>query len=308
MAMWTYDEPWPNSAHGSIIDYYGRAKMAYYAVKQTCAMVDVSLSYSDASTAPGQQMKVALYLENEEDQSFAALGITQVRVDYFDAHTGATVAPSFESSVLDVNASSNVKIAAFVPATIPAAAAAAAVAAVATGGGGDGGGSGVVFARASLLWANKTVLTSHDYTFALAEQRPKSAPFAPLLSAPAANFSLVALDAASCDAAGASAPCVRLQNTGVHPTQQQQQEEEGSTPCALFVKLTLQHVANSSDVPYTIFSRNHFTLRPAEAATVAIEYGASECGSGDGNDDGGGGGCEVCAEAWNSPPMCTPLP
>ena len=44
MAMWTYDEPWPNSVHGSIIDYYGRTKMAYYAVKQTCAMVDVSPS------------------------------------------------------------------------------------------------------------------------------------------------------------------------------------------------------------------------------------------------------------------------
>jgi hypothetical protein len=26
MAMWTYDEPWPNTEHGSIIDYYGRPK------------------------------------------------------------------------------------------------------------------------------------------------------------------------------------------------------------------------------------------------------------------------------------------
>ena len=45
MAFWTFDEPWPNSAYGNVIDYYGLPKMAYWWVKQSMAMVDVSLEY-----------------------------------------------------------------------------------------------------------------------------------------------------------------------------------------------------------------------------------------------------------------------
>ena len=28
MASWTFDEPWPNAAHGCVIDYYGQTKHA----------------------------------------------------------------------------------------------------------------------------------------------------------------------------------------------------------------------------------------------------------------------------------------
>jgi hypothetical protein len=67
-------------------------------------------------------------------------------------------------------------------------------------------------------------------------------------------------------------------------------------PCALFVKLTLRRAregaAPPTDVPYAIFARNHFVLRPSELVQVAVEQGLQDCVS--------AAGCEVCAEAWNS--------
>ena len=49
MASWTFDEPWPNAAHGSVIDYYGLTKMAFYHVRDALRpKYSVSLKYSDA--------------------------------------------------------------------------------------------------------------------------------------------------------------------------------------------------------------------------------------------------------------------
>ena len=54
MASWTFDEPWPNAAHGCIVDYYGLPKMAFYWVRDALRMVDVALAYSDIHTPVGQ--------------------------------------------------------------------------------------------------------------------------------------------------------------------------------------------------------------------------------------------------------------
>ena len=111
---------------------------------------------------------------------------------------------------------------------------------------------------------------SQSANFAVAETRPV-APFASLLDAPAANFTIVRADIRSVEVANMPA-----------------------APCALFVKLTLRRKyedRTSTDVPYAIFARNHFVLRPSEVAQVAVEQGLEDCA---------GVTCEVCAEAWNS--------
>ena len=67
MAMWTFNEPWPNAVHGSILDYRGRPKHAYWWVKQAMAMLDVSLEYySLVHVADGHTSHaVALWVDSE---------------------------------------------------------------------------------------------------------------------------------------------------------------------------------------------------------------------------------------------------
>jgi hypothetical protein len=78
------------------------------------------------------------------------------------------------------------------------------------------------------------------------------------------------------------------------------------------VKLILQY-KNGTDVPYAIFGRNHFMLKPGENAAVIIEQGAKDCMSGMsgvGSMSSVGGlesECEVCAEAWNGEAVCVGL-
>ena len=67
MASWTFDEPWPNAAHGCVIDYYGLPKHAFYSVRQSMAMLDVSLAYSNIHAAPGQQLQATVWVDSELD-------------------------------------------------------------------------------------------------------------------------------------------------------------------------------------------------------------------------------------------------
>jgi hypothetical protein len=50
--------------------------MAFYAVKPACAMVDVSLSYSDVWTPPGQPMNISLWIDNELDEDLELLQVS----------------------------------------------------------------------------------------------------------------------------------------------------------------------------------------------------------------------------------------
>ena len=280
MAMWTYDEPWPNAAHGSIIDYYGRPKMAYYSVKQACAMVDISLHYSNIWVSPGERLGVSVWVDNELDH---ALERPMITIELFDLR-GRQVATGFEAGQgcpgfrphtkcgLVINASSNAGGATFpgsprdglgpIPASLEGT---------------------VIFVRASLFAQDNSLLASHDYAYSVAKSKPV-APFASLLNAPEADFAITS------GCATGEAGCVTVQN-------------DAEAPCALFVKLTLRAESGSS-IPYAIFERNHFILRPGEATHVAIEQGAESCTR-------PGAGCMVCAEAWNSPagakPPCTAI-
>jgi beta-mannosidase len=62
---WTYNEPWPNAAHGCVVEYFGRPKMAYYYVKQSYAALDISAVYPSLLVAPGKLFRVPVFVSSD---------------------------------------------------------------------------------------------------------------------------------------------------------------------------------------------------------------------------------------------------
>ena len=65
-----------------MIDWYGLPKHAYYTVRQSMAMLDVSLSYSDIHAAPGKQLPATVWVDSE----LADARQCAVEVQYFTPH------------------------------------------------------------------------------------------------------------------------------------------------------------------------------------------------------------------------------
>lgn len=63
-ASWTFNEPWPNAAHGCLVEYYGKTKMAYYYTKATCAPVDISFVYDNLECRPDQPLDLEVWVSN----------------------------------------------------------------------------------------------------------------------------------------------------------------------------------------------------------------------------------------------------
>jgi hypothetical protein len=56
-AFWTLNEPWPNAAYGSIVDWFGEKKAAYYAAtKKPYSTTDASLTYSSLFLVAGEKL------------------------------------------------------------------------------------------------------------------------------------------------------------------------------------------------------------------------------------------------------------
>lgn len=60
--MWTFNEPWPNAAHGSIVEYYGKPKMAFYYTRNSYAQINVSAKYNTISLHPGDTLGLPLFV------------------------------------------------------------------------------------------------------------------------------------------------------------------------------------------------------------------------------------------------------
>ncbi len=69
-AFWTFNEPWPNAAHGCVVEFYGRPKMAYYYAKQSYAPVDISAVYGSLSCNAGKPMDVQVWVTNDGPRQF----------------------------------------------------------------------------------------------------------------------------------------------------------------------------------------------------------------------------------------------
>jgi beta-mannosidase len=67
--VWTFNEPWPNAAHGCIVEYSGCLKMAYYFVKQSYAPVDVSAEFAGITCPAGSVFPVSLWVTSDESEA-----------------------------------------------------------------------------------------------------------------------------------------------------------------------------------------------------------------------------------------------
>lgn len=61
---WTYNEPWPNAAHGCLVEYYGKPKMALYYTKKTCNLIDISCVYDNLECSPDKPLNLELWVSN----------------------------------------------------------------------------------------------------------------------------------------------------------------------------------------------------------------------------------------------------
>jgi len=68
-AYWTFNEVWPDAAYGSVVEFYGPPKMAYYvAAKRPYAATDVSLRYEQIAYAAGAQLTASVWCVSEAAQ------------------------------------------------------------------------------------------------------------------------------------------------------------------------------------------------------------------------------------------------
>ena len=65
VAIWTFNEPFPNSAHGCLIDYSGHPKTALYYSQRAMAPLDVSLRYDHIWAPAGEAINATVYLDDE---------------------------------------------------------------------------------------------------------------------------------------------------------------------------------------------------------------------------------------------------
>jgi beta-mannosidase len=73
---WQLNEPWPNAAGTSLVDYFGRPKSAYWALRRAYRPLHVSLSYPTLSWTAEGEFRADVWLHN----SGAALALLNVAV------------------------------------------------------------------------------------------------------------------------------------------------------------------------------------------------------------------------------------
>jgi beta-galactosidase/beta-glucuronidase len=277
MASWTFDEPWPNCAHGSVVDYYGRPKHAFYAVRAALATVDVSLSYSDITIAASTQehststSTIPAMVFVDSNMAEPLVGV-DVLIEYFTPHASPSLpfAPSKEhiatNITVDPSAVTNLGKLNFMP---PASLV------------------GQVLILRLSMHQGANLLARHDYTFGVTAgtrsgSNSTDAPLASLLAAPRIKLKI---NATSTSTSGKLAVSVATAGAG--------------ETCAVFVKLTLRDARTQATVPYAVFSSNYVILRPEETLISDI----NEMGTPGPSKSG----LVVCAEAWNALQVCTDL-
>jgi len=70
-AIWSYNEPWPNAAHGCFVEYGGRPKMAYYYVRRSFAPIDLSARYDQIIWPVGSTLDLELWVSSLVSESLS---------------------------------------------------------------------------------------------------------------------------------------------------------------------------------------------------------------------------------------------
>lgn len=80
-ASWTYNEPWPNAAHGCVVEYHGKPKMAYYYSRASYAPVDVSAEYPSLTCQAGVPFPLKLFAVSDHTNLLQRCQLTATAVD-----------------------------------------------------------------------------------------------------------------------------------------------------------------------------------------------------------------------------------
>lgn len=78
---WTFNEPWPNAAHGCIVEYYGQPKMAFYYAHNSYRNVDVSAEYSTMYISPDEPLQMKLFVTSDLSDAFEGCKLNATVID-----------------------------------------------------------------------------------------------------------------------------------------------------------------------------------------------------------------------------------
>ena len=230
VAIWTFNEPFPNAAHGCLVDWSGRPKMALYYAQRAMAPLDVSLRYDNIWAAAGAPINATVFIDDEGAQRSTSDPVAVV-AEAWSARSGKLLhSQRWSLTTLPLQVVTEVGALRFAP-------------------GLDCVGDTVVIlleARSSSL-----VLSSHVYTFGIgARDATADELSAPLAQLRAANRTTVVVDHES----GSDRVVVR--NTGAN--------------LALMVRLVPHNATSLDALAWVAFTDNHFYLRPSESRAVSV--------------------------------------
>jgi beta-mannosidase len=165
--MWTFNEPWPNAAHGSIVEYYGKPKMAFYYTRKSYAQVNVSAKFKTISLKPGDTLGLPLFVHNAGVEIIKNASLnTQIQ----DLDGNVYFTKRTETMIAGTSAQKMDSISLIVPTRAN---------------------NNVLLVRIELTDGSGKTLSSETYTFGVSASDDKNHPYmAPMLRAPKAKLDL----------------------------------------------------------------------------------------------------------------------
>ena len=279
MASWTFNEPWPNAAHGCVLDYFGLPKMAFYWARDALRTSDASLAYSSVTQRAAERLRAEAWVDTESD----TLAVASVVVEYFDALAGARIgAESLVGGVARRATPLRLGQLRFVPPLAMR--------------------GRVLLARLKATSPTSEAI-SNDYFFAVVDDvAPVDAPgdampgvagpLAPLFEAPTVELRLSLVGGGSASVASLNVSVVGNDGSAAS-TAAAPPAASPAAAVALFVKPTARDAAGGQ-LGYVAFSRGFFSLMPGETAELGV-VGEPLWDV-----------ASWCVEAWNAPRACLP--
>lgn len=100
---WTFNEPWPNAAHGCVVEYFGAPKMAYYYARSSYAPIDISARYDQLGFPVSQVMDIEIFMTSDQPDTLDHCTLTALLVGldgrmFGEKQNGVTVEPDCTTS------------------------------------------------------------------------------------------------------------------------------------------------------------------------------------------------------------------
>lgn len=160
---WTFNEPWPNAAHGCVVEYFGKPKMAYYYARSSYASIDVSAQYDQLAHPVSKPLNVRIYITSDRPDPIDHCSLTATLIGLDGQRYGQK---QWQTTIESDQTITLGELGIELPAQ-------------ATG--------RVVLLHLKLADTHGGLLSEQTYTFSAYADEPGETPFQPLLSAPQAE-------------------------------------------------------------------------------------------------------------------------